>query len=128
MLAVATALQPPAGPVFLSLPLGDWEQPCEGPAVIRTVSHRVAPDPSRLAEFAKVLSEAQSPVLIYGSAIARGNGWDQAVAFAEALGAPVWAAPASERAPFPENHHLYFGGLPFAIKPLSKKLQGHDVA
>jgi hypothetical protein len=23
---------------------------------------------------------------------------------AEALGAPVWAAPASERTPFPENH------------------------
>jgi benzoylformate decarboxylase len=128
MRAVATALQPPSGPVFLSLPLGDWEKPCEGPAVVRTVSQRIAPDPSRLAEFAKMLCEAKSPVLIYGAAIARGKGWDQAVAFAEALGAPVWAAPASERAPFPENHPLYSGGLPFAIGPLSKKLQGHDVA
>jgi benzoylformate decarboxylase len=62
------------------------------------------------------------------AARARGQGWDQAVAFAEALGAPVWAAPASERAPFPENHPLYSGGLPFAIQPLSKKLEGHDVA
>src|SRR6204780_3958504 len=79
--AMAAALQPPAGPVFLSLPLGDWEVPCDGPAVIRTVSQRIAPDPSRLAEFAKALSEAQSPVLIYGSAIARGSGWDEAVAF-----------------------------------------------
>jgi benzoylformate decarboxylase len=128
MRAVATALQPPAGPVFLSLPLGDWEKPCDGPAVIRTVSQRIAPDPTRLAEFAKMLSEAKSPVLIYGSAIARCNGWDQAVAFAEALGAPVWAAPASERTPFPENHPLYSGGLPFAIGPLSKKLEDHDVA
>jgi benzoylformate decarboxylase len=128
MRAVATALQPPAGPVFLSLPLGDWEKPCEGPAVIRTVSQRIAPDPLRLAEFAKLLSEAKSPVLICGPAIARGNGWDQAVAFAETLGAPVWAAPASERTPFPENHPLYSGGLPFAIGPLSKKLEDHDVA
>jgi benzoylformate decarboxylase len=128
MRAVATALQPPSGPVFLSFPLGDWEKPCEGPAVIRTVSQRIAPDPSRLAEFAKILLEAKSPVLIYGAAIARGRGWDQAVAFAEALGAPVWAAPASEHAPFPENHPLYSGGLPFAIQPLSKKLEGHDVA
>jgi benzoylformate decarboxylase len=128
MRAMATALQPPAGPVFLSLPLGDWEVPCEGPAVIRTVSQRIAPDPSRLIGFAKALSQAQSPVLIFGSAIARGNGWDEAVAFAEALGAPVWAAPASERAPFPENHHLYSGGLPFAIGPLCKKLEGHDIA
>jgi benzoylformate decarboxylase len=128
MRAVATALQPPSGPVFLSFPLGDWEKPCEGPAVVRTVSQRIAPDPSRLAEFAKILCEAKSPVLIYGAGIARGKGWDQAVAFAEALGAPVWAAPASERAPFPENHPLYSGGLPFAIQPLSKKLEGHDVA
>jgi benzoylformate decarboxylase len=128
MRAVATALQPPSGPVFLSFPLGDWEVPCEGPAVVRTVSQRIAPDPSRLAEFAKILREARSPVLIYGAAIARGSGWDQAVAFAEALGAPVWAAPASERPPFPENHLLYSGGLPFAMQPLSKKLEGHDVA
>jgi benzoylformate decarboxylase len=128
MRAVATALQPPAGPVFLSLPLGDWDVPCAGPAVVRTVSQRIAPDPSRLAEFASILSAAKSPVLIYGSAIARGNGWDQAIAFAEKLGAPVWAAPASERTPFPENHPLYSGGLPFAIESLSKKLEGHDVA
>jgi benzoylformate decarboxylase len=128
MRAVATALQPLSGPVFLSFPLGDWEVPCERLAVVRTVSQRIAPDPSRLAEFAKILREARSPVLIYGAAIARGSGWDQAVAFAEALGAPVWAAPASERPPFPENHPLYSGGLPFAMQPLSKKLEGHDVA
>jgi benzoylformate decarboxylase len=128
MRAVATALQPPAGPVFLSFPLGDWDQPCNGPAVARTVSQRIGPDPSRLAQFAKALSEAKSPVLIFGSSIARGQGWDQAVAFAETLGAPVWAAPASERAPFPENHPLYSGGLPFAMGPLSKKLEGHDLA
>jgi len=128
MRAVATALQPPTGPVFLSFPLGDWDKPCEGPAVIRTVSRRIAPDPARLAEFAKALVEANSPVLIYGAAIARSSGWDQAVALAEAVGATVWAAPASERAPFPENHRLYAGGLPFAMGPLSKKLEGYDVA
>jgi benzoylformate decarboxylase len=128
MRAIATALQPPSGPVFLSLPLDDWEKPCDGPAVLRAVSRRVAPDPAPLAEFARALSCASSPVLIYGAAIARGNGWREAVAFAEALGAPVWAAPASERAPFPENHPLYSGGLPFALGPLSKKLEGHDVA
>jgi benzoylformate decarboxylase len=128
MRAIATALQPPSGPVFLSLPLDDWEKPCEGPAVVRSVSTRIAPDRDRLAEFAKIVSQASSPVLIYGASIGRGNGWNEAVAFAEALGAPVWAAPASERTPFPENHPFYCGGLPFAIGPLSEKLKGHDVA
>ncbi|MBV8055677.1 MAG: benzoylformate decarboxylase, partial [Deltaproteobacteria bacterium] len=127
MRAIATALQPPSGPVFLSLPLDDWEKPCEGPAVIRSVATRIAPDRDRLAEFVQTLSRASSPVLIYGAAIARENAWNEAVAFAEALGAPVWAAPASERPPFPEDHSLYCGGLPFAIGPLSEKLKGHDV-
>jgi len=128
MRAIATALQPPSGPVFLSLPLDDWETPCEGPAVLRSVATRIAPDPDRLAEFAKTLAAASSPVMIYGAAIARGSGWREAIAFAEALGAPVWAAPACERAPFPEDHPLYCGGLPFAIGPLSERLKGHDVA
>jgi benzoylformate decarboxylase len=127
MRAIATALQPPSGPVFLSLPLDDWEKPCEGPAVIRSVATRIAPDRDRLAEFVQTLSRASSPVLIYGAAVARENDWKEAVAFAEALGAPVWAAPASERPPFPEDHSLYCGGLPFAIGPLSEKLKGHDV-
>jgi benzoylformate decarboxylase len=128
MRAIATALQPPSGPVFLSLPLDDWDKPCEGPAVVRTVGTRVAPDPARLSEFADALRHASSPVLVFGAAVARGDGWDEAVALADALGAPVWAAPASERAPFPEDHPLYCGGLPFAIAPLSKMLEGHDVA
>lgn len=127
MRAYATAIQPPAGPVFLSLPLDDWAQDCPGPAVVRTVATRVGPDPARLAEFAAALRAATNPVLVYGAAIARGQGWDQAVALADKLGAPVWAAPGSERAPFPEDHPLYVGGLPFAKGPLADKLAGHDL-
>lgn len=128
MRAIATALQPPAGPVFLSLPLDDWDKPSVGPTAARTVSRRIAPDRARLTEFADALSEASSPVLIYGAAIDRGDGWSEAVTLAEALGAPVWAAPVSERVSFPENHFLYSGELPVAIGSLSQKLEGHDVA
>src|SRR3954471_5961547 len=128
MRAIATALQPPAGPVFLSLPLDDWDKPSEGPAVVRTVATRIAPDPARLDEFADALRHASSPVMVYGAAIARGNGWSEATAVAEAVTAPVRAAPASERTPFPEDHPLYRGELPFAMGPLSHKLEGHDLA
>ncbi|WP_454684900.1 benzoylformate decarboxylase [Ancylobacter moscoviensis] len=128
MRAYATAVQAPAGPVFLSLPLDDWDKPFDGTAVVRTVSRRIAPDLDRLEEFADLLSRAANPALIFGAAIDRGQGWSAAVALAEKLNATVWAAPASERAPFPEDHPLYVGGLPFAIGPLSERLKGHDVA
>lgn len=128
MRAYAEALQPPAGPVFLSIPLDDWDKPASGPAVVRSVATRIAPDPARIAQFAEALSKAKNPALVYGSAIARGEGWPQAVALAEKLQAHVFAAPASERPPFPEIHPLYSGGLPFAIGPLAKKLEGYDVA
>lgn len=128
MRAIAMALQPPAGPVFLSLPLDDWDKPSIGQTAARTVSRRVAPDHSRLTGFADALSEASSPVLIYGAAIDRGGGWNAAVTVAETLGAPVWAAPISERVSFPESHFLYSGELPAVIGSLSQKLEAHDVA
>ncbi|WP_018388054.1 benzoylformate decarboxylase [Ancylobacter sp. FA202] len=128
MRAYATATQAPAGPVFLSLPLDDWDKKLEGRAVVRSVSQRIAPDPERLKEFADILSGAANPALIFGAALDRGAGWPDAIALAQALDATVFAAPASERCPFPEDHPLYAGGLPFAIGPLSERLKGHDVA
>lgn len=128
MRAYAMAVQEPAGPVFLSIPLDDWNQEFTGNLVVRSVSNKVAADPERLAQFAQLLSQAKNPVLIYGADITKANGWKEAIEFAEKVQAPVWAAPASERTPFPEDHPLYAGGLPFATQPLADHLKGHDVA
>ncbi|MEH1014208.1 benzoylformate decarboxylase [Micromonospora sp. CPCC 206060] len=127
MRAYATAVQPPAGPVFLSLPLDDWQQPADGPAAVRGVSTRVAPDPERLGRFAAILAGSRNPVLVFGAAVDRSGAWPEAVALAERVRAPVWSAPASERAGFPEDHPLFQGVLPYAIGPLAERLRGHDV-
>lgn len=127
--AYATAIQEPAGPVFLSLPLDDWDKPMPFEVPVRHVSTRRGPDPEQLGVFASRLNAACNPVLIYGGDIARigQSAWDSAVALAEKYSAPVWQPPFCERTTFPETHPLYAGELPAAIGPLSEKLQGHDL-
>lgn len=127
MRAYAEAVQPPMGPVFLSLPMDDWNKPALGKATVRQIARRTAPDPETMQEFATALSQASNPALVFGAGVDRSGGWAEAVALAERLRAPVFSPPAGERAGFPENHPQFMGALPFAIGPLSEKLQGHDI-
>ena len=93
----------------------------------RTVATRMGPDPVRLAEFAERINAAKSPVIVYGSDLARSEAWHAGIRFAETLDVPVWTAPFAERTPFPETHRLHAGALPAAIGPLGKKFAGHDL-
>lgn len=127
MRAYALALQPPAGPVYVSIPLDDWDKTALGAADVRTVSSRVGPDPDRIKEFAKRISAAKKPALVYGAEVEKAGGWLAGVAFAEKLRAPVYRAPAAERACFPETHPLFQGELISAMLPLSQQLAGHDL-
>ena len=128
MRAYAMAVQPPAGPVYLSIPLDDWNQPLAGPACVRTVSTRTAPDAERLHEFAGRISASRRPALVFGPEVDRAGGWDAAVALAEKLRAAVYGAPLGDRASFPEDHPLFRGPLGMSVKTISDRLTGHDLA
>ena len=127
MRAYAVALQAPQGPAYLSLPLDDWEAESSGPAVVRTVASRVAPDPVRLSTFAEHLKKAKNPALVIGPDVDRADAWAEAIAFAEKLGIPVFGPPGGERCGFPEDHPQFAGNLKFAIGPLCEQLTGHDL-
>jgi benzoylformate decarboxylase len=127
MRAYAVALQPPAGPVFLSIPLDDWEKPALGPAVVRTVSHRVSPDAQRLRGFAERINRSKRPMLVFGPEVDRSGAWDAGVAFAEKVGAPAYGSPLPDRASFPEDHRLYQGQLPMTIAGVTEVMRGHDL-
>ena len=115
-------------PVFLSVPLDDWNQPLAGPARIRTVSNRFAPDPERLRLFADRICASRRPALVFGPEVDRSGGWDAAVALAEKLRAAVYGSPLLDRASFPEDHPLFRGPLGMSVKTISDRLAGHDLA
>jgi benzoylformate decarboxylase len=124
--AYHSAMAPPRGPVFVSIPMDDWNVQAE-PRPARHVVSRVPPDETALQGVARALAGADNPALVVGGGIDRAGGWKAAVQLAERLTMPVWEAPAPERASFPQDHRLFQGFLPLAMKPLAERLREHDV-
>ena len=125
--AIATATMPPAGPVYLSIPLDDWDAEVTSTPVPRAVSTRIAPDPDQLSSFAARIIKAKNFALVLGAEVDKSLGWDAAVKVAELLHTPVYQAPFAERAVFPQRHSQFKGMLPAARGPLSDKLNGFDL-
>jgi benzoylformate decarboxylase len=131
--AVHVASLPPKGPVFLSVPMDDWDAEVDEDAVrhqtTRTVDGRTAPSPARVRALAERLAGASNPVLVAGPDVDASGAWDTAVALAELLRLPVWATPApgGGRIGFPEDHPAFQGVLAPAVGPVAEMLQGHDL-
>ena len=90
--AAKTALAPPTGPVFLSLP-GDVLK-AEGELDLMAptrVAAGLRGDPAAVEEAAALLAQAKRPLIIAGDAVARGSAHAELVELAELLGAPVYA-------------------------------------
>jgi benzoylformate decarboxylase len=127
MRAYATAVQAPAGPVYLSLPMDDMDKECPLVPAKRIIERRLSAGEDILAPVAEALTNSNNPMLIFGGAVDQSDGWDSAVALAEKLNCEVWAGPFEGRPGFPENHPLYQGALVPAIEPICKKMEGHDL-
>ena len=124
--AITMATMPPAGPVFLSIPMDDWDTYVGDVPRPRNTSTRIAPDPEQLTRLSKLIRTCKSLALVLGQEVDKSQGWDAAVKLAELLQATVFQAPLSERAVFPERHELFQGMLPIAQLPLSTALEGFD--
>ena len=123
----AMAVQAPTGPVFLSLPMDDWDKPTGVMPTPRTIGTRLQATPGILHDLADALGSARTPALVLGAGVARGSGWADAVSLAERLRCAVFTAPEAEAASFPEDRALFQGELPLAIGPLCEALEGYDV-
>ena len=120
------AMMPPRGPVLVSVPVDDWDQPGEFvPA--RVVSTELRPQPTVLEQIGDALDAGDRPAIVVGAAVDRDNAWNEVVALAEAHNARVWAAPMSGRCSFPEDHRLFGGFLPAMRERIVELLSGHDL-
>jgi len=123
--AFAVALTPPMGPVFVSIPVDDWDRECELPS-LPDLTLRTMPDPSGIERLAQLLDGASSPALVLGTGVANCGGWGAAIALAERCGASVWAAPYAARETFPEDHPQFAGFLPAWRDQIRDLLAPHD--
>ncbi len=110
--AAKTALAPPTGPVFLSLPADVLN--AEGDVDLGAPT-RVAPglrgDRAAVEAAAALLAAAERPLIMAGDAVAQGDAHAELVRVAELLGAPVYAEGIANTASFPASHPLFRGAF-----------------
>ena len=96
-------------PVLVEIPVDifpeEVAEPLNYKPALRT---RTAPDPIAVAEVARVLVEAQRPVIYAGQGVHYAQAWPQLRQLAELLEAPVTTSLQGKSA-FPENHPLSLG-------------------
>ncbi|HXQ67127.1 MAG TPA: thiamine pyrophosphate-binding protein [Alphaproteobacteria bacterium] len=126
--AAKTALAPPTGPVFLSLP-GDIlnaEDDIELGAPTR-VAPSMRADAQAIEAAAALLAAAERPVIIAGAAVAQRRAHRELVELAELIGAPVFAEGVANTASFPASHPLFRGTVARLATSWREALSEYDL-
>jgi benzoylformate decarboxylase len=119
------AMQPPMGPVFISIPMDDWTHKCRS-VESREVHQTVLADPAALDEVVRALDSSRHPAIVAGSQIEEDHGWQEAIALTEHLNLDVYQEPIAPRVAFPRTHSLFRGNLFPAQQPLADQLAAYD--
>ena len=125
--AFKIAHDPPAGPVFVALPINVMEQQTEIRAAAAGALYRApAPDPAGVAAVAKHLLGAREPVIVIGDDVARAGAGDALLALAEATGAGIWTELIHQHQPVPNRHPNYRGRIPSDPASIAQAFGGAD--
>ncbi|TCU73898.1 benzoylformate decarboxylase [Bradyrhizobium sp. R2.2-H] len=124
--AYYTAMQPPCGPTFVSIPIDDWAH-AAAPIEARKVSREIGPEADAMTALVAALGSAKQPALVVGPGVDRAGAVDLMVRVAEKAKASVWVSPFSARCSFPERHPQFAGFLHASPAQLSDALRAHDL-
>jgi benzoylformate decarboxylase len=126
--AAKTALAPPTGPVFLSLPGDILRADADIDLMAPTrVAPRMRGDKSAVEAAAALLAGAQRPVIMAGDAVAQSRAHAELVELAELIGAPVYTEFVPNTASFPTSHPLFRGQVVRLAPDVRKTLSQYDV-
>jgi benzoylformate decarboxylase len=128
--AIQTALTPPTGPVFLSIPMDVQSEVAELDLTPPTpLDRHVRPPAEALAQAALVLSAARNPAILVGSRVQQADAVAELVRVAELLGAPVMSESGTThgRLGFPPDHPQYTLGMPLWSPEVVERLKPYDV-
>lgn len=124
--AYYTAMQPPCGPTFVSIPIDDWAH-AAAPIEARKVSREIGPELDPMQSLVKALASSKHPAIVVGPGVDRAGAVDLMVRVAEKAKASVWVSPFSARCSFPERHPQFAGFLHASPAQLSDALRAHDL-
>jgi len=126
--AAKTAMAPPTGPVFLSLPGDILKAEGEVDLLAPTrVAAQLRGDPAAVKQAATILAEAKRPLIVAGDAVARSKAHAELIELAELIGAPVYSELVPSTASFPASHPLFRGAMTRMQGPIRKILEQYDV-
>ncbi len=130
--AVATALTPPTGPVFLSLPV-DVQLAAAEELDMRPIQlhdHQTRPPAKAIEQARRVLMGATNPVILAGSRVCDCDAFEPLAAIADSLGAPVYQESLANhgRMGFPADHPLRGEVLPLWSPDVYERLKPFDAA
>ncbi|MFE5857209.1 thiamine pyrophosphate-binding protein [Streptomyces sp. NPDC056500] len=124
--AFRLAQQPPAGPVFLSLPMDLLAEDTDVDLPARVILPE-AGAATGIDAAAELLANASRPAIVAGDGVGRDGAVGSLVAVAEALGATTYHQPMSDGLDFPTAHSLHVGVLPPVNAEIRSLLAPHDV-
>ncbi|MGW0705439.1 thiamine pyrophosphate-binding protein [Streptomyces sp. NPDC002643] len=124
--AFALAVRPPAGPVFLSVPMDLLAEDTEVDVPARTPPPTPGPA-AGLDRAAVLLGRATRPVIVAGDGVGREeDAFAALIRTAETIGAPVHHQPMADCLNFPTTHPLYAGTLPPRHDAIREALRPYD--